>query len=59
MSPLYPIPATVGHTGSTATWLFHCPDLGIVTAGTFDIAQPPLPFRFLPRVLRTVATLDR
>ncbi len=56
MSPMFPIPPLVGHTGSTATWAFHCPDLGIVLAGTFDVAQPPLPFRFLPRVLRAVAT---
>jgi hypothetical protein len=56
MSPLFRIPPVVGHTGSTATWLFHCPELGIVTAGTFDTAQPALPFRFLPHVLRAVAT---
>jgi D-alanyl-D-alanine carboxypeptidase len=56
MSPLFPIPPIVGHTGSTATWAFHCPDLRIVLAGTFDVAQPPLPFRFLPHVLRAVAT---
>jgi CubicO group peptidase (beta-lactamase class C family) len=56
MSPLFAIPPVVGHTGSTATWAFHCPDLRIVLAGTFDVAQPPLPFRFLPRVLRAVAT---
>lgn len=56
MSPLYAVPPVVGHTGSTATWLFHCPALGIVTAGAFDVAQPPLPFRFLPRVLRAVQT---
>lgn len=56
MSPLFAIPPIVGHTGSTATWLFHCPQLGIVTAGTFDVAQPPLPFRFLPHVLRAVRT---
>jgi len=55
MSPLFAIPPVVGHTGSTATWLFHCPDLGIVTAGAFDVAQPPLPFRVLPHVLRAVA----
>lgn len=54
MSPVFAIPPVVGHTGSTATWLFHCPELGIVTAGTFDVAHPPLPFRFLPHVLRTV-----
>jgi D-alanyl-D-alanine carboxypeptidase len=56
MSPMFPIPPLVGHTGSTATWAFHCPDLDIVLAGTFDVAKPPLPFRFLPRVLRAVAT---
>lgn len=54
MSPFFAIPPIVGHTGSTATWLFHCPDLDIVTAGTFDVAQPPLPFRFVPQVLRAV-----
>ncbi len=54
MSPFAPVPTIVGHTGSTATWLFYCSELRIVTAGTFDVAQPPLPFRFLPRVLRSV-----
>ncbi len=56
MSPLFPVPPLVGHSGSTATWLFHCPDLSVVVAGTFDVAQPSLPFRFLPRVLRAVAS---
>jgi CubicO group peptidase (beta-lactamase class C family) len=56
MSPLFAIPPIMGHTGSTATWACHCPDLRIVLAGTFDVAQPPLPFRFLPHVLRAVAT---
>ncbi|HSM45951.1 MAG TPA: serine hydrolase domain-containing protein [Acidimicrobiia bacterium] len=55
MSPGFAVPPLVGHTGSTATWLFHCPDLEIVLAGAFDVARPPLPFRFLPRVLRAVA----
>jgi D-alanyl-D-alanine carboxypeptidase len=55
MSPAFAIPAIIGHSGSTATWLFHCPDLDIVIAGTFDTAQPPLPFRFLPRVLQSVS----
>jgi D-alanyl-D-alanine carboxypeptidase len=55
MSPGFAVPPLIGHTGSTATWLFHCPDLEIVLAGAFDVARPPLPFRFLPRVLRAVA----
>jgi D-alanyl-D-alanine carboxypeptidase len=54
MSPLFRIPELLGHTGSTATWLFHCPELDVILAGTFDVAQPPLPFRFLPRVLRAI-----
>jgi len=54
MSPLYKPPPVVGHTGSTATWLFHCPQLDVVTAGAFDVAQPPLPFRFVPQVLRVL-----
>ena len=54
MSPLFRIPEIVGHTGSTATWLFHCPELDVILAGSFDVAQPPLPFRFLPRVLRAI-----
>ena len=55
MSPMFRVPPLVGHTGSTATWLFHCPELDVITAGAFDAAQPPLPFRFLPQVLRVLA----
>lgn len=54
-SPLFRVPPVIGHTGSTATWLFHCPEIDVVVAGTFDVAQPPLPFRFVPHVLRAVA----
>lgn len=55
MSPLFAVAPIVGHSGSTATWLFHCPDLDVIVAGAFDVAQPPLPFRFLPQVLRLVS----
>lgn len=55
MSPFFRIPPLVGHTGSTATWLFHCRELGVVLAGAFDVAQPARPFRFLPKVLRAIA----
>lgn len=54
MSPAYRVPAVFGHSGSTATWLFHCPGLSVAVAGTFDVAQPALPYRFLPRVLREI-----
>lgn len=55
MSPGYRMPAVLGHSGSTATWLFHCPDLDVAVAGAFDVAQPSLPYRFLPRLLREIA----
>lgn len=55
MSPFFRIPPIVGHSGSTATWLFHCPELDVVLAGAFDVGQPSLPFRFLPRVLQALA----
>ncbi len=45
-------PPVIGHTGSTATWLMHSPEDGLVLAGTFDCAWPALPFRFIPRLLQ-------
>lgn len=50
------VPEMVGHTGSTATWLFHVPSLDVIVAGAFDVAQPSMPFRFVPRVLRAVTS---
>jgi D-alanyl-D-alanine carboxypeptidase len=48
----------VGHSGSTGSWLFYCPELDLLTAGTVDeLAARAFPFRFIPRVLRTV--MDR
>jgi len=52
-TPLAAMPAVVGHTGSTGTWLFHCPERDLFLAGTVDQStEAALPFRFLPRVLR-------
>ena len=50
------VPEMVGHTGSTATWLFHVPSLDAIVAGGFDVAQPSMPFRFVPKVLRAVTS---
>lgn len=53
MSPL-PKPVTlVGHSGSTGTWLFTCPELDLHLAGTVDqtVAQG-LPFRIMASCLR-------
>jgi D-alanyl-D-alanine carboxypeptidase len=53
LAPFRPVPAIVGHSGSTGTWLFHCPALDVYLAGSVDQATAgPVPFRFLPTLLR-------
>ena len=43
----------IGHSGSTGTWLFHCPELDLHLAGTVDQAKGhALPFRIMVRLLR-------
>jgi len=43
----------VGHSGSTGTWLFTCPELGLHLAGTVDQTQArSLPFRIMTRCLQ-------
>ena len=46
----------VGHSGSTGTWLFHCPELDLHLVGTIDQADGrTLPFRLMVRMLRAWA----
>jgi D-alanyl-D-alanine carboxypeptidase len=46
----------VGHSGSTGSWLFHCPELDLYLTGTVDeVRAGAQPYRFLPKVLRAVA----
>lgn len=55
LTPFRPIPEIVGHSGVTGSWLFHCPELDVITAGTVDQASAAaLPYRFVPRLLRTL-----
>jgi D-alanyl-D-alanine carboxypeptidase len=57
LTPLRPMPAVIGHTGSTGSWLFHCPQLDLLLSGTVDQATAgAVPYRFVPRLLRS---LDR
>ncbi len=43
----------VGHSGSTGTWLFHCPQLDVHLVGSVDqAAAQALPFRLMPHLLR-------
>jgi len=51
-TPLRPVPAVIGHTGSTGCWLFYCPNLGVFLCGTVDqVSAGALPYRFVPRIL--------
>jgi CubicO group peptidase (beta-lactamase class C family) len=55
LRPAYPAPAVIGHTGSTGSWLFYCPQLDLFCAGTVDQATAgALPFRLVSKVLRIV-----
>lgn len=53
LTPLRPLPAVIGHTGSTGCWLFHCPSLALLLCGTVDQATAgAVPYRVVPRMLR-------
>lgn len=48
-------PPVIGHSGSSGSWLFHCPARDVVLAGTVDqAANPSHPFRVMPKVLRAL-----
>ena len=43
----------VGHSGSTGTWLFHCPQLDVHLTGSVDQAKgQSIPFRLMAQLLR-------
>jgi CubicO group peptidase (beta-lactamase class C family) len=52
-TPFKPVPAFVGHTGVTGSWLFYCKELDLYLCGTVDqVSEAALPFRFVPKLLR-------
>jgi len=49
------LPAVFGHSGSTGTWAFVCPDLDVVISGALNqTSAGALPYRLLPRILTTL-----
>ena len=57
LTPMRRIPAVIGHSGSTGTWLFYCRELDLYLAGCVDQAgAASLPFRLVPRVLHEVTS---
>lgn len=53
LTPFRPVPELIGHTGAVGSWLFYCPKLDIITAGTVSqVTAAAAPFRVLPELLR-------
>jgi CubicO group peptidase (beta-lactamase class C family) len=53
------VPAVIGHTGSTGSWLFYCPERGLLLSGTVDQATAgAVPFRFIPKLLQSLETIS-
>lgn len=56
-TPVGERPELIGHTGSTGSWLFHCPQLDVLLSGTVDQATAgAVPFRFVPKLLRALGS---
>jgi D-alanyl-D-alanine carboxypeptidase len=52
-TPIRPVSGVIGHSGSTGSWLFHCPELDLFLTGTVDQGTAgAVPYRFVPRLLR-------
>ena len=55
-SPLRSVPAVMGHSGATGSWLFYCEELDVLLAGTVNqLSAGAVPFRFIPKVLKILA----
>ena len=51
-TPTSPMPAVLGHTGSTGCWLFYCPELDVFLVGSVnEVTAGAIPFRAVPRIL--------
>lgn len=55
LPPFRHMPAVIGHTGSTGSWLFHCPELDLYLAGTVDQGTAgAVPYGLVPKVLEVI-----
>jgi D-alanyl-D-alanine carboxypeptidase len=49
------IPAVIGHSGATGSWLFYCQELDTLLAGTVNqLSAGAVPFRYIPKILQAV-----
>lgn len=54
---LRPLPAVLGHTGSTGSWLFHCERLDVLMAGSVDeVTAGAVPYRIVPKILQVLGS---
>lgn len=54
------VPAVVGQTGATGSWLWYCPRLDVTTFGTVgQVTAAGEPYRIVPRLLRPMANRAR
>jgi D-alanyl-D-alanine carboxypeptidase len=52
LTPWHPLPAVVGHTGSTGCWLFYCPKLDLfLTRSVDEVTSGAVPYRVVPKIL--------
>lgn len=58
LSLFSPVPEVIGHTGVSGSWLFYCPPLDIMTAGSVNqITAAAVPFEVVPKILRSITKL--
>jgi CubicO group peptidase (beta-lactamase class C family) len=51
------MPTVIGHTGSTGSWLFYCPELDVFLCGTVDqLTAGAVPYRIVPKLLQICAS---
>ncbi len=60
LTPRYTPPAVIGHSGSTGTWLFYCPQLDLLLSGAVDQGTAgAVPYRLIPQMLRVLDSATR
>ncbi len=53
LTPFSPVPAVIGHSGSTGCWLFCCEEWDLLVAGSVDeVTAGAVPYRLMPSLLR-------
>ena len=53
LSPFVKMPDVIGHTGVSSAWLFYCPSLDLLIAGTVSqVTAGAVPFRVVQRLAR-------